>query len=243
MKFAVKTEIGKRAHNEDSYLLPEGEELPLLFAVADGMGGHAAGAVASGIVVEKLGETNTYDFSEHEVEQLIGVIQRANLAVFEAAEADKTLFGMGTTLVCALVLGKSYLAANVGDSRLYYFDGKTLERVTTDHSLVEQLVQSGVITREEAKYHPHRNIITRGIGLSPAVDVDVFEREWSAGDLLLLCSDGLHGALEDEEIISVLSSDQSLEDMCEALVELALNNGSTDNITLVLILREEGDLL
>lgn len=243
MKFAVKTEIGKRAHNEDSYLLPEGEALPLLFAVADGMGGHAAGSVASGIVVQKLGETNVSEFQEHEIEQLIGAIQRANLAVFEAAESDKTLYGMGTTLVCALVLGKSYLAANVGDSRLYYFDGKTLERVTTDHSLVEQLVQSGVITREEAKYHPHRNIITRGVGLSPTVDVDVFEREWSAGDLLLLSSDGLHGALEDEEIISVLSSDRPLEDMCEALVQLALSNGSTDNITLVLIRREEGDLL
>jgi protein phosphatase len=243
MKFAVKTEIGKRAHNEDSYLLPDGEALPLLFAVADGMGGHAAGAVASGIVVEKLKDTNANEFLEHEIEQLIGAIQRANLAVFEAAEADKTLFGMGTTLVCALVLGKSYLAANVGDSRLYYFDGKTLERVTTDHSLVEQLVQSGVITREEAKYHPHRNIITRGVGLSPAVDVDVFERDWSANDILLLCSDGLHGALEDEEMISILSSDLSLDDMCEELVQLALNNGSTDNITLVLVRREEGDLL
>ena len=243
MKFAVKTEIGKRAHNEDSYLLPGGETLPLLFAVADGMGGHAAGAVASGIVVEKLGETDLSGFVEHEVEQLIGAIQRANLAVYEAAEADKSLFGMGTTLACALILGKSYLAANVGDSRLYYFDGKSLERVTTDHSLVEQLVQSGVITREEAKYHPHRNIITRGIGLSPAVDVDVFERDWNAGDILLLCSDGLHGALEDEEMACVLSSGQTLDEMCEDLVHLALKNGSTDNITLVLVRREEGDLL
>ena len=243
MKFAVKTEIGKRAHNEDSYLLPTGEALPLLFAVADGMGGHAAGAVASGIVVDKLGETDLSGFLEHEIEQLIGAVQRANLAVYEAAEADQSLFGMGTTLVCALILGKSYLAANIGDSRLYYFDGVTLERVTTDHSLVEQLVLSGVITREEAKYHPHRNIITRGVGLSPAVDVDVFERDWNAGDILLLCSDGLHGALEDEQMIAVLSSEQSLDEMCEELVRLALKNGSTDNITLVLIRREEGDLV
>ena len=120
---------------------------------------------------------------------------------------------MGTTLTLARLCGEKVVYAHVGDSRLYYFDGKTLERVTTDHSLVEQLVQSGVITREEAKYHPHRNIITRGVGLSPAVDVDVFEREWNAGDILLLCSDGLHGALEDEEVISVLSSEQSLDDM------------------------------
>lgn len=243
MKFAVKTETGKRAHNEDSFLVPEGESLPLLFAVADGMGGHAAGAVASGIAVGKLGESELSDCSEHEIEQLIGAVQRANLAVFEAAEEDKSLHGMGTTLVCAFVIGKAYLAANVGDSRLYYFDGKTLERVTTDHSLVEQLVLSGVITREAAKYHPHRNIITRGIGLSPAVDVDVFEREWNAGDTLLLCSDGLHGALEDEEIVAVLSSDASLDEMCDQLVQTALVNGSTDNITLIILRCEEGDLL
>ena len=243
MKFAVKTEIGKRAHNEDSFLVPKGETLPLLFAVADGMGGHAAGAVASGIVVEKLGNVDLSVFSGHEIEQLIGSVQRANLAVYEAAEQDTSLFGMGTTLVCALVLGKAYLAANVGDSRLYYFDGTALERVTTDHSLVEQLVLSGVITREAAKYHPHRNIITRGVGLSPALDVDVFERDWNAGDILLLCSDGLHGSLEDEEIVSILSSDLPLDDMCELLVQRALENGSTDNITLVLVRREEGDLL
>lgn len=243
MKFAVKTEIGKRAHNEDSYLLPEGEALPLLFAVADGMGGHAAGAVASGIVVEKLRDADCSDFAEHEIEQLIGLIQRANLAVLEAAEADHSLFGMGTTLVCALVLGKSYLAANVGDSRLYYFDGKTLERVTTDHSLVEQLVLSGVITREAAKYHPHRNIITRGVGLSPSLDVDVFEREWNAGDLLLLCSDGLHGVLEEDEMVSILSSELPLNEMCDRLVERSLERGGTDNITLVLVRCEEGDLL
>jgi protein phosphatase len=108
---------------------------------------------------------------------------------------------------------------------------------------VEQLVQSGVITREEAKSIRTETSLRAASVSSPAVDVDVFEREWNAGDLLLLCSDGLHGALEDEEIVSVLSSDQTLEEMCEALVQLALNNGSTDNITLVLILREEGDLL
>ncbi|MCE5189059.1 MAG: Stp1/IreP family PP2C-type Ser/Thr phosphatase [Eubacteriales bacterium] len=243
MKFAVKTEIGKRAHNEDSYLLPRSETLPLLFAVADGMGGHAAGAVASGMVVEKLGESLSSGFQEREIEQLIGAIQHANLAVFEAAEKDPSLDGMGTTLVCALVLGHSYLAANVGDSRLYYFDGKTLERVTTDHSLVEQLVLAGVITREAAKHHPHRNIITRGVGLSPVVDVDVFEREWNAGDLLLLCSDGMHGQLEDDAMTAILSSERSLEEMCDELVRAALDGGSTDNITLILIRCEEGDLL
>lgn len=243
MKFAVKTEIGKRAHNEDSFLLPKSEAQPLLFAVADGMGGHAAGAVASGIVVKKLREADLPCFQEREVEQLIGAVERANLAVFEAAENDPALFGMGTTLVCALVLGRTYLAANIGDSRLYYCSGETIERVTTDHSFVEQLVLSGVITRESARHHPNRNIITRGVGLSATVDVDVFEREWSAGDLLLLSSDGLHGSLEDEELLRVLSSERSLEQMCEELVQTALDNGSTDNITVIIIRCEEDDLL
>ena len=243
MKFAVKTDIGKRAHNEDGYLLPKGEALPLLFAVADGMGGHAAGAVASGLVVESLGGEQTAFPAEHEIEYLKIAVERANLAVFQASEKDRTLHGMGTTLVCALILGRSYLAANVGDSRLYYFDGKTLDRVTTDHSLVEQLVLSGAITREDARYHPHRNIITRAIGLSPVVDVDVFEREWSAGDLLLICSDGLHGAIEEDEISAVLSSERSLEEMCNVLVQAALDAGGTDNITLILVRCEEADLV
>lgn len=243
MKFAVKTEIGKRAYNEDSFLLPKAETRPLLFAVADGMGGHAAGAVASGLVVENLREADLPSFQEREVEQLISAVERANRAVFETAKNDPAMDGMGTTLVCALVLGRSYLAANIGDSRLYCFNGESLERVTTDHSFVEQLVLSGVITREAARYHPNRNIITRGVGLSPVVDVDVFEREWNAGDLLLLCSDGLYGALEDEEFIRVLSSERSLEEMCDVLVKTALDNGSTDNITVILIRCEEGDLL
>lgn len=243
MKYAVKTNIGKRAHNEDSFLAPKGETPPLLFAVADGMGGHAAGAVASGLVVEKLGAEDVVFSGDRELEQLKAAVERANLAVFEASEEDHSLRGMGTTLVAALVLGKNYLAANVGDSRMYHFNGETLERVTIDHSLVEQLVLSGLITREEARFHPRRNIITRAVGLSPAVDIDVFEREWNAGDLLLLCSDGLHGALEENEISGVLASERSLEEMCDVLVQSALENGGTDNITLILARCEEGDLV
>lgn len=242
MKYAAKTDIGKRAHNEDSFLLPKGETPPLLFSVADGMGGHAAGAVASNIAVETLGAKDVVFTKEHELEQLKSAVEHANLSVFEAAEKDHTLRGMGTTLVSALILGKNYLAANVGDSRIYYFNGKSLERVTIDHSLVEQLVLSGLITREEARFHPRRNIITRAVGLSPLVDIDVFEREWNVDDILLLCSDGLHGALEENEISEVLSSERTLEEMCDVLVQTALSNGGTDNITLILVRCEEGDL-
>lgn len=241
MKYAVKTDIGRRLHNEDNFLLPEPGAQPQLFAVADGMGGHAAGAVASRLLVERLGEHAPFE-NGREIEQLLSLIGHANLSVYEASESDRSLRGMGTTLVLALVLGERFLAANIGDSRMYYYNGVSLARVTTDHSYVEQLVLSGAISREAARYHPQRNIITRAVGLSPAVDTDLFEREWNPGDMLLLCSDGLHGAVEEDEILSILQSTDSPEEICERLVFAALENDGTDNITLIVVLCEEGDV-
>jgi len=241
MKYAVKTDIGKRVHNEDSYLLSEKSEFPMLFAVADGMGGHAAGSVASSLLVDQLEQFDCNVEPDREIELLRHAIENANLGIFRAAEKDRALHGMGTTLVAALILGENYIAANVGDSRMYQFSKKTLESITTDHSLVEQLVLAGAITKEESRVHPQRNIITRAMGLSPFVDVDLFERTWSSGDIIMLCSDGLHGAVEDEDIITVLSSGRSLASMCDLLVQLALDNGGTDNITVILVQLEEGD--
>lgn len=241
MKYAAITDIGKRSHNEDSYLLPpEGCDI-CLFAVADGMGGHAAGAVASKLLVEGLSGNPVAFETGREIEQLKSAIERVNLSVFEIAEDDISLRGMGSTLVCALILGDKFIAANVGDSRLYHFDGEIISRVTIDHSLVEQLVLQGAITRKQARIHPQRNIITRAMGISPVVDVDLFERDWEPGDMLLLCSDGLHGSVEDEDIAEVLQSDLNLETKCELLVRRALNNGDTDNITIILIQNDEED--
>lgn len=241
MKYAVKTDIGKRAHNEDSYLLPPDGCGACLFAVADGMGGHAAGAVASKLLVDGLSGNPAKFKTDREIKQLKSMIERANLSVFETAEDDVSLSGMGSTLVCVLVLGKKYIAANVGDSRLYHYNGETLRRITTDHSFVEQLVMQGAITREEARVHPQRNIITRAMGVSPTVDVDVFEHDWHAGDVLLLCSDGLHGSVEEDDIVSILCSGKTLDEMCGALTQAALDNGGTDNITLILIQCEEDE--
>jgi len=243
MKFAVKTDIGKRVHNEDNYLLSEKSELPMLFAVADGMGGHAAGSVASSLLVEQLAGFDCDVEAGKELEMLRQAVESANLGIFRAAEKDRSLRGMGTTLVAALILGNEYIAANVGDSRMYQFHNKTLFTVTTDHSLVEQLVLAGAITKDEARVHPQRNIITRAMGVSSTVDVDLFERIWTPGDILMICSDGLHGSVEEEDIITVLSSGRSLDSMCDVLIQLALDNGGTDNITLVLIRFEEGDAL
>ena len=243
MKYAVKTDIGKRVHNEDSFLVPNKENFPLLFAVADGMGGHAAGAVASNLLVDQLREFDLDVETDRELGQFRQSIEKANLGVYQESEKDRTLRGMGTTLVAALLLGEKFIAANVGDSRMYRFHNGALETITTDHSLVEQLVLAGAITKEEARVHPQRNIITRAVGVSPVVDVDLFEREWVAGDILVLCSDGLHGAVDEEDIVSVLSTSRSLENMCEILVQLALDNGGTDNITVILITLEEEDAL
>lgn len=241
MKYAVKTDIGKRVHNEDSYYLTEKSDLPMLFAVADGMGGHAAGSVASRMLVEELAIVDRIIEPNRELQFLRQSIEHANFAIYQAAEKDHALRGMGTTLVAALILGTHYIAANVGDSRMFHYNGETLVTVTTDHSLVEQLVLAGAITKEEARVHPQRNIITRAVGVSPVVEVDLFERVWSAGDILVICSDGLHGAVEEDDIISVLSSGRSLESMCDLLLQLALDNGGTDNITAILVRLEEGD--
>lgn len=243
MKYAVKTDIGKRVHNEDSFLIPNKEGFPLLFAVADGMGGHAAGAVASNLLVDQLREFDLDVETDRELGQFRQSIEKANLGVYQESEKDRSLRGMGTTLVAALLLGEKFIAANVGDSRMYRFHNGALETITTDHSLVEQLVLAGAITKEEARVHPQRNIITRAVGVSPVVDVDLFEREWVAGDILVLCSDGLHGAVDEEDIVSVLSTSRSLENMCEILVQLALDNGGTDNITVILVTLEEEDAL
>jgi protein phosphatase len=241
MKYAAITDIGKRSHNEDSYLLPpEGCDI-CLFAVADGMGGHAAGAVASKLLVEGLSGNPVAFETGREIEQLKAAIERANLSVYEIAEDDISLRGMGSTLVCTLILGDKFIAANVGDSRVYHFDGEVFSRVTIDHSLVEQLVLTGAITKKQARTHPQRNIITRAMGISPVVDVDLFERDWEPGDMLLLCSDGLHGSVEDEDIAEVLQSDLNLETKCELLVRRALNNGGTDNITIILVQNDEED--
>ncbi|NCB29719.1 MAG: serine/threonine-protein phosphatase [Clostridia bacterium] len=126
---------------------------------------------------------------------------------------------------------------------MYQYSQNSLETITTDHSLVEQLVLAGAISKEEARVHPQRNIITRAMGVSPKVDVDLFERSWNAGDILMICSDGLHGAVEEDDIITVLSSNRSLESMCDVLIQLALDNGGTDNITVILVRLEEGDVV
>ena len=177
MRYAYKTDIGHRAHNEDSFRVPNENDTHPFVAVADGMGGHAAGAVASSMVIESLNE-ELKDLRDGDLlGQLKRAVQKANGNVYRAAQNDPEKRGMGSTLVCALLNDRRYIVANVGDSRLYHFDGAMIEQMTHDHTLVQMLVDSGEITPEEARTHPRRNLITRAMGIGIRTDVDLFDCE------------------------------------------------------------------
>lgn len=226
------TDTGRaRAVNQDSLLVVDGR----LYAVADGMGGHRGGEVASALALESLAS-----LAESTTAALVKGITRANEAVYLRSSQDPELRGMGTTLI-ALALavdadGQELLAmANVGDSRAYRFRGGRLEQMTEDHSLVESLVRQGRITAEEAVTHPQRNIITRALGVDPEVEVDSWELPAVPGDRYLLCSDGLFNEVEPATIAATLAERVDPDDAAAELVRLANEGGGRDNITCVVV--------
>jgi PPM family protein phosphatase len=230
---ASLTDVGRqRQGNEDSYF----EHSPL-FAVADGMGGARAGEVASRIAVEMLASEQPDGSPE---EQLAAVARAANRRIYEMAQSDSDLAGMGTTLTAALVNGREVVVGHVGDSRLYRLRDDALERLTHDHSLVEEFVRQGKLTPEEAEVHPQRSIITRALGPEPDVEVETFTFPARGGDVYLLCSDGLTGMVAEDAVADVLRRSGSLEDAARSLIAAANANGGKDNITTVLF-RLEGD--
>ena len=152
---------------------------------------------------------------------------------------DDSYSGMGTTVVMALLFPDKYTVANIGDSRLYHYDGTRLRRVTRDHSYVQELVSSGVITEEQAKVHPQRNLVTRAVGTSRFEKADAGVKSWKRGDVLLLCSDGLCGSVDDIDMERIIRATPDLLDCCNLLTELAYRNGSSDNITIVMVRNQE----
>jgi len=225
------TDVGLvRAHNEDRFLADEG-----LFAVADGVGGHKAGEVASQTAVETLQR----EFTEPTTDALIDAVKTANRTVWNLAETNTDQRGMGTTLTAIALVddgGEERLAVvNVGDSRAYLLQHGELEQLTEDHSLVEQLVREGQLTPEEAQVHPQRSIITRALGLDPEVEVDSWELTPYKGDRLLLCSDGLTNEVSDEQIASTLRTVSDPEEAAHQLVQEARDHGGSDNITCVVV--------
>jgi len=212
--------------------------LPFI-ALSDGMGGHAAGEIASRMTIDGM-----VRFLKQSTEDAVSALQngakRVNFEVFRAAQDNASLRGMGATLVCALLASDNYVVANIGDSRLYHFDGEQLVQVTVDHSLVQVLLEKGSITPEELKTHPRRNVITRAVGVGLSVEADIFERAWKQGDMLLLCSDGLSGVLDEEQIVGLLKLHAPLENIAEKLIAAALEAESTDNITVILARNGQG---
>ena len=236
MKVFCATDVGcVRTLNEDTYYMPENCEN--FVAVADGMGGHKAGEIASGKAVRVLKEILSLEsgVSEDRMRYAFG---RANREVYLESERDASKKGMGTTLTALWFSKESVIMGHVGDSRAYRFREGQLLRASTDHSYVEELVKIGAITREMARTHPQRNVITRSIGPWPRVEAEIQTFDHQAGDVWLLCSDGLTMYLEDEAIRKVLMMDLSWPDKVSKLIQMALDAGGADNVTVLIAVGE-----
>lgn len=257
IKYAYLTDLGKRRKlNEDAvFCLTSGiryqdivQDMGL-FILADGMGGHNAGEVASewaskiaGLEVLKstmLDEQETTDKEITRKRSIIGnimveAIRKANTFILDLSRKSPGTKDMGTTLVSAFASGENLFVANVGDSRCYLISDEGIEQITKDHSYVQELVEIGMVTQKEARHHPRRNEITRCVGYFDNINVDIFQRILYKGNKVLLCSDGLHGVLEDEEIWRIARENSNLWESCQKLIEAANNGGGPDNISAIL---------
>lgn len=230
-------DIGRcRSINQDYIFVSEKPigNLPNLFLVADGMGGHKAGDLASEYTVSMIREAVEKSMRTIPLQILKGAFQYANQKLLEKARESVAYTGMGTTLVAATVVDDTAYIVNVGDSRLYKI-GDTIEQITEDHSLVEEMVRMGEISKEEARNHPEKNIITRAIGVTETVEPDFFDTGLHKGECLLLCSDGLSNMIEDSQMKAILDRRESLKAGVKELVDTANENGGRDNIAVVLI--------
>ena len=232
------TDVGvKRKLNQDFVYTSERPvgSLPNLFIVADGMGGHNAGDYASKVTVETIVEKVGSSSETERSRVLDEAIQAANMLIRARAKESADLEGMGTTVVAATCQGNSLCVANVGDSRLYVANRREIRQITRDHSWVAEMVRRGGMGKEEARYHPDRNIITRAIGADDELKVDFFTVQLKEGDLILMCTDGLTNMLEDEEIRMILNGARDIVEKVEELVNAANERGGRDNISVILI--------
>ena len=226
ISFGSRTDIGYvRDHNEDSLII-----IPPLFAVADGMGGHEAGEIASEITVNTLAELAP---SHLDAEGLTAAVEAANYNVMKAPRQGIGRDGMGTTLTAAMLEGERLLIAQVGDSRAYLLHKGHLQQITRDHSLMADLIEAGQITPEEARVHPNRSVITRAIGSDIHMRPDIYELNVDAGDRILLCSDGLSSMISNNAIESIMRRQSDAQHCADELVTAALENGGADKVTVV----------
>ena len=237
MEVSSATSVGRiRPLNEDSYFVSEPDQSGTVLAiVADGMGGHNAGEVASGKAVGIVQKDVLGKCGKNAKDVLVKAVNDANREIYEMSVNARNLSGVGTTMTACVAEEHNVTAVQVGDSRLYLIRGEKITQITKDHSLVEMLLENGKITKEEARRHPQKNIITRAVGTDKTVEADIYEFRAEAGDIILLCSDGLVNMVEDEEILSVINLSETLNDAANKLVAEAETAGGTDNITVILI--------
>ena len=238
MKTFSMTHIGRRRETNQDYMFtsetPVGN-LPNLFLVADGMGGHAAGDYASRFTVEKIVEYIEQSKQREPVKVIREAVNEANCLLLKEADENPEKKGMGTTIVAAVVVEDCLYTANIGDSRLYVINHGEITQITRDHSLVEEMVRIGEMNKADAREHPDKNIITRAVGVQPEVSVDFFETKLKPEDMILICSDGLTNMIEDEEIRQIILGQRDIVEKAEMLIETANLNGGKDNITVVLV--------
>lgn len=244
MKTAIMSDVGRvRSVNEDSSLVDSDVNGFTLAIVADGMGGHQAGDIASQTAVEsvrKAMQALQPGMSDEQCKAvLLAAIAEANQIVYDLSSSQELYSGMGTTLVVALAAEEWVIIGHIGDSRAYKYHDGQLDQLTDDHSLVNELVKSGQILPEEAFNHPRRNVVTRALGTEQIAEADILEDHWQQDEVVLMCSDGLSSLISHQEILQILNSPQDLQAKAKSLIDRALAAGGDDNITVILLANDQ----
>ena len=238
LRIGIKSDIGKkRENNQDTFHVSKDPSMPI-YLVADGMGGHKAGEIAShmvrDIVVSSFSKNKDSIDRKKDVLKLVKKsIEEANTKTYLKSIENKEYKGMGTTITLAYIYKNEIYLGHVGDSRAYLIRNGEINQITEDHSYVNQLIKSGSITKEEGKTHPKRNMITRAVGTSSIIEIDLIVKGYNKNDILVLCSDGLFNMVSDIQILEKFKSEEDIEKACEELVEMANNKGGLDNITVL----------
>lgn len=245
MEIRFQSDVGRRRNMNQDYtnVFKNQADIPLAI-LADGMGGHLAGDVASQMAVTSLGDSwSATDLSTVEAagDWMSQRMQEVNREVYEAGQSKMEYTGMGTTVVMAAIIGSQAVIANVGDSRAYLLRNQELTQITEDHSWVNELVKSGEISKEDAERHPQKNVLVRTVGMPGEIEADIFLHRWEAGDYIILCSDGLTNMVSEAGITEIVTNGGTLEDKVAELINQANAAGGADNITVLIIQCGEAD--
>lgn len=249
VKFTVESDVGrKRVVNEDRAAFVERPDQYKLAILADGMGGHNAGDVASEMAIEEMSEyflkTNAENFQSPELKKqwMLEMIKNINEKIYNHSLSHEGCQGMGTTLIAVLIDGNQCLISHIGDSRVYYFTSETRFLITRDHSYVNILVENGEISEEEAQNHPQKNFIVKALGTEPTIEPDFYEQSLTNYSYLLICSDGLSNKISTEEMAAIVTYPMSILEKGKKLVQYANDRGGEDNITLILLLMNDAEV-